>query len=80
MLGLILGFILGALFIDIKKIEIDATNNLLQGTILDLNNNISSLKSKIAQKDKAIENSQKDHEILLNNSEELRNKKLNELW
>ena len=72
--GLILGIILGMIFINFVLEDEKETNVLLKKTINNLKNDLDLANSKIENRDNLISDMQEDKTILLNNSAELRSK------
>lgn len=73
-LGLIFGFLLGALLINLVLEDEKNTNKLLKKTINNLEEDLDRANFKIENRDNFVKNYQEEHEILLNNASELRAK------
>ena len=72
--GMCIGFLLGALVINLYLKEAEHTNMLLKKTINNLEDDIDLANSKIENRNRIINDYQEEHVILLNNSAELRAK------
>lgn len=72
--GICIGFLLGALVINVYLKESEQTNDLLKKTINNLEDDIDLANSKIENRDNLLKDYQEEHEILLNNASELRTK------
>lgn len=72
--GICIGFLLGALVVNVYLKESEQTNDLLKKTINNLEDDIDLANSKIENRDRIINDYQEENEILLNNSAELRAK------
>lgn len=72
--GICIGFLLGALVINVYLKESEQTNDLLKKTINNLEDDIDLANSKIENRDRIINDYQEENAILLNNSAELRAK------
>ena len=72
--GICIGFLLGALVVNVYLKESEQTNDLLKKTINNLENDIDLANSKIENRDKIINDYQEENVILLNNSAELRSR------
>ena len=72
--GICIGFLLGALVVNVYLKESEQTNDLLKKTINNLEDDIDLANSKIENRDRIINDYQEENEILLNNSAELRSK------
>ena len=70
----IAGFLSGALLVVLFNENAERTNELLKDTTNNLEEDIELLNSKIKNRDKMIENQQKENVILLENAAELRAK------
>ena len=70
----IAGFLFGALLVVLFNENAERTNELLKDTTNNLEEDIELLNSKIKNRDKMIENQQKENVILLENAAELRAK------
>lgn len=70
----IAGFLFGALLVVLFNENAERANELLKDTINNLGEDIELLNSKIKNRDKMIENQQKENVILLENAAELRAK------
>lgn len=73
-IGLILGLLLGALLMNFIVEEEKNTNELLKKSIINLEESLDLANLKIENRDTLINDYQQEHEILLNNSAELRAK------
>ena len=76
--GICIGFLLGALAVNVYLKESEQTNNLLKKTINKLEDDIDLANSKIENRDRILNDYQKESEILLDNASEYR-KIINEL-
>ena len=72
--GMCIGFLLGALVVNLYLKEAEKTNELLKKTINNLEDDIDLANSKIENRNRIINDYQEEHVILLNNSAELRAK------
>ena len=72
--GICIGFLLGALVVNVYLKESEQTNDLLKKTINNLEDDIDLANSKIENRDNLLKDYQEEHEILLNNASELRTK------
>lgn len=72
--GICIGFLLGALVVNVYLKESEQTNDLLKTTINNLEDDIDLANSKIENRDNLLKDYQEEHEILLNNASELRTK------
>ena len=72
--GICIGFLLGALVVNVYLKESEHTNELLKKTINNLEDDIDLANSKIENRDRIINDYQEENVILLNNSAELRAK------
>lgn len=72
--GMCLGFLLGALVINLYLKNAEETNELLKKTINNLEDDIDLANSKIENRDRILNDYQEKNAILLNNSAELRTK------
>lgn len=72
--GMCIGFLLGALVVNVYLKESEQTNKLLKKTINNLEDDIDLANSKIENRDNLLKDYQEEHEILLNNASELRAK------
>ena len=72
--GICIGFLLGALVVNVFLKESEQTNDLLKKTINNLEDDIDLANSKIENRDRIINDYQEENVILLNNSAELRAK------
>lgn len=72
--GMCIGFLLGALAVNLYLKETEHTNMLLKKTINNLEDDIDLANSKIENRDRILNDYQEEHVILLNNSAELRAK------
>ena len=72
--GICIGFLLGALVVNVYLKESEQTNDLLKKTINNLEDDIDLANSKIENRDRIINDYQEENVILLNNSAELRAK------
>lgn len=72
--GICIGFLLGALVVNVFLKESEQTNDLLKKTINNLEDDIDLANSKIENRDRILNDYQKENVILLNNSAELRAK------
>ena len=72
--GICIGFLLGALVVNVYLKESEQTNDLLKKTINNLEDDIDLANSKIENRDNLLKDYQEEHEILLNNASELRAK------
>lgn len=70
--GMCLGFLLGALVINLYLKDAEETNELLKKTINNLEDDIDLANSKIENRDRILNDYQEENVILLNNSAELR--------
>lgn len=70
--GMCLGFLLGALVINLYLKDAEETNELLKKTINNLEDDIDLANSKIENRDRILHDYQEKNVILLNNSAELR--------
>ena len=73
-IGFILGLILGALLMNLVVEEEKNTNELLKKSINNLEESLDLANIKIENRDTLINDYQQEHQILLNNSAELRAK------
>lgn len=73
-LGLFFGTIIGASLFTEELNRIKEINEVLRGTINDLEKELDISNNKVENRDKLIKDCQTDHEILLNNASELRAK------
>ena len=69
-----IGFLLGALVVNVYLKESEQTNKRLKKTINNLEDDIDLANSKIENRDNLLKDYQEEHEILLNNASELRTK------
>lgn len=72
--GICIGFLLGALVVNVYLKESERVNNLLKKTINNLEDDIDLANSKIENRDRILNDYQEENVILLNNSTELRAK------
>lgn len=72
--GMCIGFLAGALVVNVYLKDAEETNELLKKTIDNLEDDIDLANSKIENRDRIINDYQEEHVILLNNSAELRAK------
>lgn len=72
--GICIGFLLGALVVNVYLKESEHTNELLKKTINNLEDDIDSANFRVEQRDRLIKDYQEENVILLNNSAELRSK------
>ena len=72
--GICIGFLLGALVVNVYLKESEQTNELLKKTINNLEDDIDSANFRVEQRDRLIKDYQEENVILLNNSAELRSK------
>lgn len=72
--GICIGFLLGALVVNVFLKESEQTNDLLKKTINNLEDDIDLANSKIENRDRILNDYQEENVILLNNSAELRAK------
>ena len=72
--GMCIGFLLGALVINLYLKDAEETNELLKKTINNLEDDIDLANSKIENRDRILNDYQEENVILLNNSAELRAK------
>ena len=72
--GICIGFLLGALVVNVFLKESEQTNERLKKTINNLEDDIDLANSKIENRDNSLKDYQEEHEILLNNASELRAK------
>ncbi len=72
--GMCIGFLLGALLVNLYLKDAEETNELLKKTINNLEDDIDLANSKIENRDRILNDYQEKHVILLNNSAELRAK------
>lgn len=72
--GICIGFLLGALVVNVYLKESEQTNDLLKKTINNLEDDIDSANFRVEQRDRLIKDYQEENVILLNNSAELRAK------
>ena len=72
--GICIGFLLGALVVNVYLKESERVNNLLKKTINNLEDHMDLANSKIENRDNLLKDYQEEHEILLNNASELRTK------
>ncbi len=72
--GICIGFLLGALVVNVFLKESEQTNERLKKTINNLEDDIDLANSKIENRDNLLKDYQEEHEILLNNASELRAK------
>ena len=72
--GICIGFLLGALVVNLYLKEAENTNMLLKKTINNLEDDIDSANFRVEQRDRLIKDYQEENVILLNNSAELRSK------
>ena len=72
--GICIGFLLGALVVNVYLKESEQTNDLLKKTINNLEDDIDSANFRVEQRDRLIKDYQEENVILLNNSAELRSK------
>ena len=70
--GICIGFLLGALVVNVYLKESERVNNLLKKTINNLEEDIDLANSKIENRDRILNDYQKESEILLENASELR--------
>lgn len=74
--GMCIGFLAGALIINIYLKNSENNNILLKKTINNLENDIDLVNLKVSQRDNLIKDYQKENEILLNDLAKLRNTKI----
>lgn len=72
--GICIGFLLGALVVNVFLKESEQTNERLKKTINNLEDDIDSANFRVEQRDRLIKDYQEENVILLNNSAELRSK------
>ena len=72
--GICIGFLLGALVVNVYLKESEQTNDLLKKTINNLEDDIDLANSKIENRDRILNDYQEENVILLNNSAESRAK------
>lgn len=72
--GICIGFLLGALVVNVYLKESEHTNESLKKTINNLEDDIDSANFRVEQRDRLIKDLQEENVILLNNSAELRSK------
>lgn len=72
--GICIGFLLGALVINLYLKDAEERNELLKKTINNLEDDIDLANSKIENRDRILNDYQEENVILLNNSAELRAK------
>ena len=72
--GMCIGFLAGALVVNVYLKDAEETNDLLKKTINNLEDDIDLANSKIENRDRIINDYQEKNVILLNNSAELRAK------
>ena len=72
--GICIGFLLGALVVNVYLKESEQTNERLKKTINNLEDDIDLANLKIENRDRILNDYQEEHEILLNNASELRTK------
>ena len=72
--GICIGFLLGALVINLYLKDAEETNELLKKTINNLEDDIDLANSKIENRDRIFNDYQEENVILLNNASELRTK------
>ena len=72
--GICIGFLLGALVVNVYLKESEQTNERLKKTINNLEDDIDLANLKIENRDNLLKDYQEEHEILLNNASELRAK------
>lgn len=72
--GICIGFLLGALVVNVYLKELKKTNKLLKKTINNLEDDIDSVNLRVENKENLIKDLQEENVILLNNSAELRSK------
>lgn len=72
--GMCIGFLLGALVVNVYLKEAKKTNKSLKKTINNLEDDIDLANSKIENRDRILNDYKEENVILLNNSAELRNK------
>jgi len=72
--GICIGFLLGALVVNVFLKESEQTNERLKKTINNLEDDIDLANSKIENRDNLLKDYQEENVILLNNSAELRSK------
>lgn len=77
-LGICIGFLLGALVVNVYLKESEQTNERLKKTINNLEDDIDLANSKIENRDRVLNDYQKESEILLDNASEYR-QTINEL-
>ena len=73
-LGLIVGLVLGALLMNLAVEEERRVNDLLKRTINNLEDDLDAANLRVKNRDNLMKDYQEEHEILLNNSAELRSK------
>ena len=78
MWGICIGLVAGALLMNLAVEEENKINKKLKNVINNLEKDLKNINSKLENKDKLIKDLQEEHEILLENSAELR-QKINEL-
>ena len=71
-LGLFFGTIIGASLFTEELNRVKGINEVLRGTINDLEKELDISNNKVENRDKLIKDYQTDHEILLNNASELK--------
>ena len=72
--GICIGFLLGALVVNIYLKESERTNIVLKRTIKKLKYDLDLTNSKVKNRDLIINDYQEEHIILLNNTAELKEK------
>ncbi len=72
--GICIGFLLGALVVNIYLKESERTNIVLKRTIKNLKDDLDLTNSKVKNRDLIINDYQEEHIILLNNTAELKEK------
>lgn len=72
--GICIGFLLGALVVNLYLKESEKTNDLLKKTINNLEDDIDSANFRVEQKENLIKDLQEENVILLENASELRQK------
>lgn len=70
--GICIGFLLGALVVNVYLKEAEKTNELLKKTINNLEDDIDLANSKIENRDRILNDYKEEAEILLDNASELR--------
>ena len=75
--GICIGFLLGALVVNVFLKESEQTNERLKKTINNLEDDIDLANSKIENRDNLLKDYQEEHEILLNNASNIREKIIN---